>query len=59
VSQFLEIPEVVFEIECEEHLDVEDEPDDEGVEVELVGDGEHTHRLATLQVELVNVVYEV
>lgn len=59
VGEFFEISKVIFEVEREEHLDVEDEPDDEPIEVKLVRNGEHSHFFPALQVELVYVVHEI
>jgi hypothetical protein len=57
--QVLEVPEEVAEVQREEHLDVEDEPDYEGVEVELVRNGKYTHLRSLLQVQLVNAAHKV
>ena len=58
-DELFEISEVVFEVEGEEHLDIEDEPNDESIEVELVRDGEHPNCLAALQVELIHIVHKI
>lgn len=59
VDQFFEVPEVVLKIEREEHLDVEDQPDNKRVKVEFVGEGEDSHRFAVLQMQLIDVADEV